>query len=662
MKRLFLLPALLLAAGNIAAQHLNDSLQSQDIREVVVFKTKKITQRESKPLAAIDEYLQKAARVEMVKRGAYAWEPLINGLPSERTVITIDGMRIFGACTDKMDPITSYLEVSNLQEATISSGQQGNSHGSTIGGAIDLKRSRLQFGPERFNATVNTGFESVNQQNIFGADAQYRNEKFYTDVNFMSRDAENYKAGGNIEIPYSQFKKINISGLAGAKLSEQTSAEASVIYDKATDVGYPALPMDVSLAEALIISAKLRVQPVDTFVHDWETKVYYNTITHRMDDTGRPDVPIHMDMPGWNTTYGYYSRLKANIPHQQLTLNLNGFYNLASAEMTMYPADSGEKLMYMLTWPDVRTLSQTIQMEDQIHISDRSGVRLSAAAALQQNKITSEMGLNSLRIFYPEMPESKNRFLKSFSANYQYDDGRWQAGAGAGYGDRAPSVSEGYGFYLFNSSDKYDYIGNPDLRNESSWEANAFVGTQVRNTKLRLSSTYFHIQNYIAGLPAEGLLPMTIGANGVKVYRSLPYADVLNITATAEAPLTENLQLSAQAGYMRGRDDEGNNLPFMSPFTYQASLRYEKQRFSADVNIIGNSRQTRFATAYGETGTAAYCIVNAGAGYTFNFNNYKLLLRGGVENILDTQYTTFSDWNKILRPGRNLYLNLTFNL
>ena len=44
----------------------------------------------------------------MVKRGSYAWEPLINGMATERTVITIDGMRIFGACTDKMDPITSY--------------------------------------------------------------------------------------------------------------------------------------------------------------------------------------------------------------------------------------------------------------------------------------------------------------------------------------------------------------------------------------------------------------------------------------------------------------------------------------------------------------------------------------------------------------------------
>ena len=68
------------------------------------------------------------------------WQP-------ERTVVTIDGMRIFGACTDKMDPVTSYVEVSNLSEATISSGQQGSCHGNTIGGSIDLKTNIIyQFG------------------------------------------------------------------------------------------------------------------------------------------------------------------------------------------------------------------------------------------------------------------------------------------------------------------------------------------------------------------------------------------------------------------------------------------------------------------------------------------------------------------------------------
>lgn len=139
-----------------AQQH--DTLQSRNIQEVVIINTQKVSTKEAKPLTSIDEYLQKAARVSMIRRGAYAWEPTLNSMTTERTLITIDGMKIFGACTDKMDPVTSYVEVSNLSEAVISSGQEGACHGNTIGGAIDLKRIQSRFGDEKWRLGLNSGF------------------------------------------------------------------------------------------------------------------------------------------------------------------------------------------------------------------------------------------------------------------------------------------------------------------------------------------------------------------------------------------------------------------------------------------------------------------------------------------------------------------------
>jgi iron complex outermembrane receptor protein len=120
--------------------------------EIIVLEKKHKSQiKQSKTLTSIDDYLQKSAKVDMIKRGAYAWEPIINSMPTERTLVTIDGMRIFGACTDKMDPITSYVEVSNLSEATISSGQEGACFGNTIGGSIDLKRNQNNFRNQKWN-------------------------------------------------------------------------------------------------------------------------------------------------------------------------------------------------------------------------------------------------------------------------------------------------------------------------------------------------------------------------------------------------------------------------------------------------------------------------------------------------------------------------------
>ena len=232
-----------------AQQTKQDSLVPILIQEIIVIgKKTTISEKQSKPLTSIDDYLQKSAKVDMIKRGAYAWEPIINSMPTERTLITIDGMRIFGACTDKMDPVTSYVEVSNLSEATISSGQEGACFGNTIGGSIDLKRNQNNFGNQKWNFNLNSGIETNNQQKIIGTAVNYADSLEYVDADFMLRNAENYKAGNNREILFSQFKKMNFSVTSGFKLTKNKWIEGSLIYDKATDVGYPALPMDVSLA------------------------------------------------------------------------------------------------------------------------------------------------------------------------------------------------------------------------------------------------------------------------------------------------------------------------------------------------------------------------------------------------------------------------------
>ena len=259
---------LALSFCSVFAQEIaNDSLEVKELREVIVAGTKsQLHEKQSKTLASVDEFLQKSTKVDLIKRGAYAWEPIINGMATERTVVTIDGMRIFGACTDKMDPVTSYVEVSNLSEASISSGQQGTCHGNTIGGSIDLKRSRNKFVSKGWDFTLNTGYETNNKQKIIGSSINYVDSLFYIDSDVMFRDADNYKDGNNDEILFSQFRKLNLSLTSGYRLAANKLIEASVIYDKATDVGYPALPMDVSLAEAVIASVKFEYQPISELV------------------------------------------------------------------------------------------------------------------------------------------------------------------------------------------------------------------------------------------------------------------------------------------------------------------------------------------------------------------------------------------------------------
>ncbi len=135
------------------------------VDKVEVKGSKKKMETDMKMSVSVDEFLASSDKISFIKRGAYAWEPLLNNMSTERSVVTIDGMRIFGACTDKMDPVTSYLESNTLSSIDIKSGQEGSSHGATIAGSIDLKRKSTPFSLEKngmalirqvLNSTINS--------------------------------------------------------------------------------------------------------------------------------------------------------------------------------------------------------------------------------------------------------------------------------------------------------------------------------------------------------------------------------------------------------------------------------------------------------------------------------------------------------------------------
>jgi iron complex outermembrane receptor protein len=477
----------------------------------------------------------------------------------------------------------------------------------------------------------------------------------------MLRDAQNYRAGNGQEVLFSQFRKFNISTTSGFLFDKNKMIEASIIYDKATNVGYPALPMDVSLAEAFIFSLKFDYVPKISKITNWETKIYYNSITHKMDDTKRPFVPIHMDMPGWSDTFGVYSKVKGVFEKHHFSADLNSFYNRSLAEMTMYPSDPNENRMFMFTWPDVRTLYAALFLEDNIALNSDSSLKFSASLANHFNEVADQSGLESLQIFYPNMEASKNRILKSFSSNYLYDKKGLSYGFGLAFGERAPSVSEGYGFYLFNSFDRYDYIGNPELNNEKAIEGNAFVGYKNEKINTKITSSYFHISNYIVGKPDPNLIPMTIGASGIKIYTALDYATIFSIDLNLECQISTDFKWKGQLVYNYGKDFENKNLPFISPLRYSSSLHYLRGKFSSGIAVQGNASQTQFSPFYGENRTPAYAVLNIDSGYSFHIEKSKWNLRAGIENILDTYYATFSDWNSIPRKGRNFFLNVSIS-
>ncbi|MBO7113396.1 MAG: hypothetical protein J6V75_05560 [Bacteroidaceae bacterium] len=626
-------------------------------------------------VASIDEHLGELRNVNLIRRGSYAWEPVVNNMQTERLSTTIDGMKIFYACTDKMDPVTSYVESGNLQSISLNSGLDGNPQATgNIGGSLDLKLRKAGFESTPLHINVSAGHEWNGHLQVYGADAALSSYRTYLNTGLFYRKADCYKTGGGELLKYSQFGKVNFFANAGLRFTDSDLLETTFIFDRATDVGYPALNMDVFKAQGLITSLSYKHKFGNA---GWETKAYYNHIVHIMDDTTRPDVEIHMDMPGDSWTAGLYSLLTTSVgdyntsQQHDLALNYDLYYNRLFADMTMYPG--GAAPMYMVTWPDVGTFNTGLALTDNITLSDNQSLRLSAKVAWQQQRLNNEEGYNGQKVFFPLMTDHYHQTTGRIAASYQFSalnspldpKGRFHRSTllkefsiGGGWGSRAPTVTEAYGYYLNNTFDQYDYMGNPHLKNESAFELNSQFSIQNSQFSIGIDANIFFFKDYIIGHLDPRLSAMTVGAEGVKVYGNLDHATIVNLSVSADWQVTGNLSWDGKFSYSLGRDDVADPLPLISPLAWRTGLQYTVSNIQAQIELRGNARQSDFASKYGETETGAWNIVNLSLQYGLR----SLTVRGGVENLFDKRYSSYSDWNNIPQKGRNIYLNLTFEL
>ena len=636
--------------------------KSQNLDEVVIVSEAGRGKKRSVKgqAASIDEHLGELRNVNLVRRGSYAWEPVVNNMQTERLSTTIDGMKIFYACTDKMDPVTSYVESGNLQSINLNSGLDGNPQATgNIGGSLDLRLRKAGFDNDPYHVSLSAGHEWNGHIQVYGADAALSGHRAYANIGAFYRHADNYKVGGGDVLQFSQFQKVNVFTNTGLRLTEKDLVEATFIFDRADDVGYPALNMDVAKAVGLITSLSYKHLFAKA---SWETKAYYNHITHEMDDTKRPDVEIHMDMPGRSWTAGVYSLLMTSYGQHDVTLNYDLYYNRLFADMTMYPG--GAAPMYMVTWPDVGTLNTGVALTDNVRIADNHSLRLSAKLSWQQQRLNNEEGYHALRVFFPGMGDAYHQTTGRIAANYQLSIVNCQFNIGAGWGSRAPTVTEAYGYYLNNTFDQYDYIGNPSLKNESAVEVNGAAKISFPDSQFSISldANAFFFGNYIIGQFETRLSPMTVGAEGVKVYGNISHATIANASLTTEWQLTEQLRWNGKVSYSTGRDADGDALPLISPVSWQTELQYNYRRLQLQAVVKGNARQNSYGAKYGESAAKAWTICNLSLVYDVRISGLQLLARAGVENLFDRHYATYADWNHIPQKGRNIYLNLTFTL
>lgn len=654
---------------SLQAQNQDSILKNFELKEVTINaqKTSKKPNSnfyQSSSLASIEDILSRVEGVSLVRRGPIGMEPSLRGFSAGQVNLVIDGMKMFGACTDKMDPVSIYVEPINLQSLDIGNSGDGMAMGSSIGGSMNLKLASAKTNAEKpLSMQFSSGYYSAAKASQNALALQYSKERWAIRLSGTYRKAQDYTDGTNQRVAFSQYEKFNLSTSATYALSARSSLEMDILVDDAWNIGYPALPMDVGKAEARIAALSYKSYNMNNWIDYLEGKVYANSIQHEMDDTKRPNVVMHMDMPGWSQTQGAYFQVKSRYFGKHIfNAKLDGYHNSIKADMTMYPSDG--QAMYMLTWPKTDFYSSGLFLEDRISMNPKSELDIKARLELAHVAVNDPLGQDQFSVFGYDITQAKIDVLKNIHAGYTYKlNNAITLFASLGYSERIPTASERFGFYLFNRMDNHDYMGNPLLKNEQAINSEVNLLYTTSSFSWKVSGFHNYINNYVLGSIRPDLSVMTIGAEGVRSYNNLHFAKMIGMESHLNYRFFHRrLTINQTLKWIKGTNMNGHALPLMAPLKAITSARFNHKHYFVQLENELSAGQNQIDASFGEQQTPGFSIFNIRSNYHFKVKQQDMNFGLGVENLFNKAYFEHLDWGRFLRPGRNVYLSLTFEM
>lgn len=611
----------------------------------------------SNKLATTEDILSRMQGVNLIRRGAYGLEPTIRNYGSGQTNLTIDGMRIYGACTDKMDPVSIYVEPINLQSIQVAHGASGAQYGSTIGGQINLMFKEPTFNcHKKMSGQIAESYSTINNGSNTSISLQQSIKKIAYRISGAYRKADNYKDGSNTEIKHSGFEKINISAALTYQISKSQFLKLNCLGDWGKNIGYPALPMDVGKATAQIYSLTHQLFFNRTIFKLNEFKIYYNNIIHQMDDTQREDAPMHMDMPGWSNTYGLFNELSTK---RNLKIRVDYHNAYTRADMTMYPL--GEPVMYMQTLPENVLSDLGLSINRAFTLKYKQLIGVNGRIDVFNQYGNYGVGSKQWKVFNTDITTNKNDVLKNLNLTYGKYLGKITfLQLSLGYGERIATSNERYGYYLFNRQDQYDYMGNINLKPEKSYQIEFQFKQEYKKFEYALNLFYHQTNDYIYAYKMVGYSQMTIGAYGLKIYRNIDFATTKGLEGNFKFKLLEQLSYLGSIKFVYAETCFGSPLPLVPPFKLQHALRYTIKLFQIQLEHDYGMAQNRVNLDYGDNVTPDFHLFNLR--FSRNFRIKETNLQAGIacENLFNQNYREHLDIGNINRFGRNFLLNLTF--
>ena len=595
--------------------------------------------------------------VNAIRRGGHGLEAVIRGQSDQRLNTFLDGAMVYGACSAKMDPASTYANVNNYDSVTVIKGTQSVLFGAGgPGGIVSFKRVTNPVTKPEYrigqNFDSNAGAYTTSGNMVFPLSSSS-----YLRLNGSATNAGNYETGAGIK-PLTEYSTTDYTVILGTLLSDGSKLEVNYSNNRQDKVGYPGLMMDIAYSYTDMYTLKYhRVTPLGIF-NTMNVELFNTDIDHLMDNRTLRSGGSAMATPTSSDTYG--GRIIGTIG-SDIRAGVDYEHNTKNAEQTMM----GSLKTYL--WPDVETEKLGLFFEkdmndisyglrfDQVELDPtRAGVDPGAGTMQNSANMVYAMAANG------GYAAATKRDFDNVSGFLRFNNlMNGSSYVNLSINERAPDATE-----LFNakqnSSAMMRHVGNPHLSSERHMTIEIGHEGMLLGNHITGSVFYNDVDDYVTTHRVAD------AAMGTRTYKNVD-ATLYGYEITAHR-VVAGIDTTLNLNYTRGEDDTQNRaLPQIMPLAGDLTFEIKSAQSNYGLRINFADTQDRFDSKVLDVagGTAGYTAYDIFAGFEPTPN---LRFTVGMSNITDKRYATHLNTTNTLdatatrtdEPGRSLFGSINY--
>ncbi len=630
--------------------------------------------------------------VSLVRRSGVANDVIVRGQKKDNINVTIDGVKVYGACPNRMDPPISHVLTNNIDYIEINEGPYNVEEFGVL--SADVKIHTLQPKDE-FEGDVNLGFGSwgyrkaafsasgaVSENVKFLISASHENSGQYEDGdgNTFAQQVDNYISNNLTGNPtfdnklkgtayqdqyrdMDAYTKKTVLAKLFWNITDNQELRLSYTGNRSDDILYPSSKMDALYDDSDLFNIEYIARDLGTYSKALKVQLYQSEVEHPMSTKYRksalpmPSMPMVMTHALTSKMQGASIKNSFDMDNHTLTIGLD--YSLRNWDgvytMNDIPLDVVNPMQPYHSIYDVDTENRAFFLKDTIAM----------------DKLVLDLGLRyddtTIKSAYTNQQDNTYNELNGYIfATYNMNTST-KFFAGLGKSSRVPDAKELYWIGSMNNS-----IGTPNLDATINYEFDIGMEKQFENASVKMKGFYSRLDNYIA-YNSNNVNMMGAPVNTYENVDASIYGFELSGTYIA----TESLYFDYGMAYQRGekknplQEQTDTDMPEIPPFKLNAAINYaydETLNFKGEV--IVSDTWSDYDADNGEQELDAYAILNLKA--SKQWGNFELTV--GVDNVFDTTYAVSNTYNDLIllptasnnyvmlmnEPGRYLYTNLQY--